>query len=121
VALTNGASGLSTAELPGGTNSVTGFYLGDSNFFGSSNSLSQVVRVVPSTPVTIVILDNGNGTVTLTFAGAPGAQYVVQASADLTAPAWANVSTNTAGADGHWTFTESMAGHSIRFYRSAKP
>jgi hypothetical protein len=121
VALTNGVAGLSTADLPPGTNSVTGSYLGGGNFFGSSNSLAQVVRVVPSTPVTIVILDNRDGTVTLTFTGTPGAQYVVQASADLAAPAWANVSTNTAGTNGHWTFIESMAGHSIRFYRSTKP
>jgi hypothetical protein len=121
MALTNGAAALSTADLPAGTNSVSGSYLGDSNFFGSSNSLAQVVRVVPGTPVTIVIQDNGNGTVTLAFAGTPGVQYVVQASDDLAVPAWANVSTNTAGTNGHWTVTESMNGHPIRFYRSAKP
>ncbi len=117
VALTAGAASLSTADLPAGTNSVTGSYLGDGNFLGSSNSLAQVVRVVPVTPVTIVIQDNGDGTVTLTFTGTPGAQYVVQASDNLAIPAWANISTNTAGADGHWTFIESTSGHPIRFYR----
>jgi hypothetical protein len=121
VALTNGAAGLSAADLPIGTYSVTGSYLGDSNFFGSSNSLAQVVRVVPNTPVTIVIQDNGNGTVTLAFAGTPGVQYVVQASDDLAVPAWVNVSTNTAGTNGHWAVTETMTGHPMRFYRSAKP
>ena len=121
LALTNGAVGVSTADLPAGTNSVSCSYLGDSNFLGSSNSLAQVVRVVPNTPVTIVIQDNGNGTVTRAFAGTPGAQYVVQASDDLAVPAWVNVSTNTAGTNGHWAVTETMTGHPIRFYRSAKP
>jgi len=119
--LTNGAAGLSTADLPAGTNSVSCSYLGDSNYFGSSNSLAQVVRVVPNTPVTIVIQDNGNGTVTLAFVGTPGAQYVVQASEDLAVPVWVNVSTNTAGTNGHWAVTETMTGHPIRFYRSSKP
>jgi hypothetical protein len=120
-ALTSGAASLSTADLPAGTNSVSCSYLGDSNFLGSSNSLAQVVRVVPNTPVTIVIQDNGNGTVTLAFTGTPGARYVVQASDDLAVPAWVNVSTNTAGTNGHWAVTETMTGHPIRFYRSAKP
>ena len=121
VALTGGLASLSTADLPAGTNSVTGSYLGDNNFFGSSNSLAQVVQVVPSTPVTIVIQDNGDGTVMLIFTGTPGAQYVVQASDNLAIPAWGNISTNTAGADGHWTFTDSANGRTNRFYRSSKP
>jgi len=120
VALTAGVASLNTTDLPVGTNTVTGSYLGDGNFFGSGNSLSQVVRVVPATPVTIVTHDNGDGTVTLTFTGTPGVQYALQASDNLVIPAWANISTNTAGADGHWSFTESTSSHSIRFYRSSK-
>ena len=59
---------------------------------------------------------------TVTFQGTPGAQYVAQASANLASPAaWANVSTNTAGSDGAWTVTKSMAGYSQRYFRSAKP
>jgi hypothetical protein len=110
--------------LPAGTNTVLAAYLGDSNFLGSSNSLAQLVVVVagrPSTPSTIGIQNNADGTVTVTFAGTPDAQYVVQASDNLAPPAWENVSTNTAGTDGQWTFTESTAHRPVRFYRSAKP
>jgi hypothetical protein len=124
VALTDGVGSLSADDLPAGTNTVLAAYLGDSNFLGSSNSLAQLVVVVagrPSTPSTIGIQNNADGTVTVTFAGTPDAQYVVQASDNLAPPAWENVSTNTAGTDGQWTFTESTAHRPVRFYRSAKP
>jgi hypothetical protein len=124
VALTDGVASFSTADLPAGTNTVLAACLGDSNFLGSSNSLLQVVVVVAgksSTPSTIGIQNNADGTVTITFAGTPDAQYVVQASDNLAPPAWENVSTNTAGTDGHWTLTESTEPHPVRFYRSARP
>jgi hypothetical protein len=124
VALTDGVASLSTADLPGGINTLLAAYVGDSNFLGSSNGLAQLVVVVtgrPSTPNTIGILNNADGTVTVTFAGTPDAQYVVQASDNLVVPAWENVSTNTAGTDGQWTFTESTEHHRARFYRSARP
>ena len=121
VALTDGVANLSTADLPPGTNTVLAAYLGDSNFLGSSNSLAQIVQVVPGTPSTIGIQNNADGTVTVTFAGTPDAQYVVQASDNLAPPAWENVSTNTAGTDGQWTFTESTEHQPARFYRSARP
>ena len=82
----------------------------------------QVVNVIAQTPSMVGIAANGDGTVTITFEGTPGAQYLVQAVSNLGQSAdWENVSTNTAGPDGRWTFTESMAAHSQRFYRSAKP
>ena len=112
---------LSTADLAPGTNTVLAAYLGDSNYRGSSNSLLQVVAVVAGKPTTIGIRKNADSTVTVTFAGTPDAQYVVQASDSLASPAWENVSTNTAGTDGQWTFTESTEHHPARFYRSAKP
>ena len=121
VALTDGVVSLSAADLPPGTNTVLAAYLGDSDFLGSSNSLAQVVPVVPATPRTIGIQNNAGGTVTITFAGTPDAQYVVQASDNLAPPAWENVSTNTAGTDGQWTFTESTEHHPVRLYRSARP
>lgn len=77
--------------------------------------------MVPGTPNTIGILNNADGTVTVTFAGTPDAQYVVQASDNLAPPAWENVSTNTAGADGQWTFTDPTADQPIRFYRAMAP
>ena len=88
---------------------------------GSSNSLAQVVTINVETPSTLGIQDNGDGTVTATFAGSPGAEYVVQAAGDLGAPSWQNVSTNTAAANAQWTFTDSTTAQPIRFYRSAKP
>ena len=121
VALTDGVASLSTADLPPGTNTVLAAYLGDSNFLGSSNSLAQVVPVVPGTPSTIGIQNNADGTVTVTFTGTPDAQYVVQASDHLAPPAWENVSTNTAGTNGQWTFTDSTANQPIRFYRAMAP
>ena len=121
VALTDGVASLSTADLPPGTNTVLAACLGDSNFLGSSNSLAQVVRLVPGPPSTIGIQNNADGTVTVTFAGTPEAQYVVQASDNLAPPAWEDVSTNTAGTNGQWTFTESTEYHPTRFYRSVKP
>jgi hypothetical protein len=121
VALTDGVASLSTADLPPGTSTVLAVYLGDSNFLGSSNSLVQAVSVVPGAPSTIGIQNNADGTVTISFAGTPDALYVVQASDNRVPPAWENVSTNTAGTDGQWTFTESTEHHPVRFYRSVRP
>ncbi|MGD0745390.1 MAG: MBG domain-containing protein, partial [Verrucomicrobiota bacterium] len=122
VALDGGVASISTAQLPPGTNIVTAAYAGDGNFYGSSNSLVQVVSVIAQTPSTLGLTANIDGTVTITFQGTPGAQYLVQAAIDPgQSVGWENVSTNTAGPDGQWTFTDSMAAHSQRFYRSAKP
>jgi hypothetical protein len=125
LALTHGVASLSTAELPAGTSAVLAAYLGDSNFLGSSSSsLAQLVVLVagrPSSPSTIGIQNDADGTVTITFAGTPDAEYVVQASDNLAPAAWENVSTNTAGTDGQWTFTVSTEHYPGRFYRSAIP
>ncbi|MCX6925033.1 MAG: Ig-like domain repeat protein, partial [Verrucomicrobia bacterium] len=124
LALTDGVASLSTADLPPGTNTVLAAYLGDSNYLGSSNSLLLVVAVVadkPATPSTIGIQMNADGTVTVTFVGTPEAQYMVQASDSVAPPAWENVSTNTAGTNGQWTFTEFTEHYPARFYRSAIP
>jgi hypothetical protein len=122
VALDGGVASISTAQLPPGSHTVTAAYAGSGNFLGSSNSLVQVVSVIAQTPSTLGLTAHYDGTVTITFQGTPGAQYLVQAVSDLGQSAgWENVSTNIAGPDGRWTFTESMAAHSQRFYRSAKP
>ena len=78
--------------------------------------------VTNQAPTTLGIKGNGTGAVTVTFAGTSGAQYLVQATTNIAPPiAWANVSTNTAGADGQWTFTDSTTGRTRRFYRAATP
>jgi hypothetical protein len=122
VPLSGGVAAVSTAQLPSGSNVVAAAYFGDGNFLGSSNSLVQVVSLDVQPPTTLRMKANSDGTVTVTFQGTPGAQYVVQARADLvSAVAWENVSTNTASSDGTWTFTESTVGYSQRYFRSAKP
>ena len=122
VALSGGVAGLSAATLPVGTNTVGAVYLGDGNYLGSSNSLVQVVRPVAETPSILGIQRNSGGTLTVTFSGTPGAEYVVQASSNLVSPvAWTNVSTNIAGIAGRWTFTDGTANHPIRFYRAMAP
>jgi hypothetical protein len=84
----------------------------------------QVNALPQDQPVTAVGVapDMNNGTVTVTFQGAPGVLYLVQATTNLTLPnSWLTVSTNAAGGDGRWTFTDSLTALPGRFYRSAKP
>jgi trimeric autotransporter adhesin len=120
VVLTAGVATLVTAGLPSGTNTVLAAYLGDGDFLASTNSLAQVVSAI-QIPSTVSIQENGDGTVTVTFAGTPNGQYVVEAADSVAAPVWENISTNTAGGDGRWNITEPKGGYSARFYRSAKP
>ena len=121
IALVSGIASASTTSLPVGTNTVTAEYAAQGNYLGSTGSVDQVVSGI-QTPITVGIQNNRDGSVTVSFSGTPGAQYIVQASGNVgSSGAWTNVSTNTAGANGHWTFTESADGHSARFYRSAKP
>ncbi len=83
VSLTGGTVTLDTALLPPGTNTVTANYLGDGNYLGSTDSLSQVVTVVVETPSVLGIVPNGDGSVTVTFAGTPGAEYLVLGTTNL--------------------------------------
>lgn len=122
VPLSGGVASINTAFLPPGSNTVTAAYAGDGNFYGCINSLVQVVNVIALPPSAVGMVANDDDTVTVTFQGTPGAQYLVQAVSDLGQSAgWENVSTNTAGPDGRWTFTESVAAHARRFYRATKP
>lgn len=97
---------LRTSRLSGSAQQITRNVL--DNFRGSA-------RVVG-------IQDNRDGTLTVTFAGIPGAHYLVQSVSNLARPTmWEVVSTNTAGTDGQWTFTDSLTGLTQRFYRSTQP
>ena len=122
VALSDGVGGLSTEALPVGTNIVGAAYLSDGNYLGSSDSLVQVVDAIVQTPSAVHIEINSDGSVTVSFLGTPGAQYLVQARSDM-APArgWDNVSTNIAGIDGQWTFKDATPRNLIRFYRAIAP
>ena len=120
--LSGGIASLTLATLPIGSTSVKAAYLADNNYYGSISSLVQVVHAIAQVPSTVGIHLNSNRTLTVTFSGTPGAEYIVQASSNLSSPAaWISVSTNTAGIDGQWTFTDSAAGHPIRFYRTMVP
>ncbi len=121
VTLSGGVAVMSSSEIPAGTNLVTAAYLGDLNFNTSSNGLSQVVNASVEEPGNVSMQNNGDGTITLSFTGTPGAQYVIKACGDLGSATWSNLSTNTAGLDGRCSFTESMTGHPARFYRPIKP
>jgi hypothetical protein len=121
MALSNGVASFQTSGLPLGTNVIMVVYHSDGNFLDSSNTLNQVVQPVAGTARAISIQNKDSASVLVTFAGTPGAQYLVQASDTLAATSWENVSTNTAGPDGQWTFIDSKDGHSARFYRSVIP
>jgi hypothetical protein len=120
VPLVSGVATITTSTLPAGSNMVQAVYMGDSDFAPSTNNLAQIINVNAQQPQTVAIHDNGDNTVTVTFSGTAGAQYVVQAANNLGPAAWANVSTNTAGTDGTWTYTESKAGHAQRYFRAGK-
>jgi hypothetical protein len=119
VPLSSGTATMSTALLPQGSTTIITVYLGDGNFLTSTDLLVEAVTV--QTPMTLGVKNNGDGTVTVTFAGTPGGQYLVQTTDALGSMPWSNISTNIAGPDGVWTFTESMTNHVRQFFRSAEP
>jgi hypothetical protein len=59
-----------------------------------------------------------NGVVTIQFFGIPGTNYVVETATNvLFTPYWP-LSTNTAGSDGSWLFTDPNATNQQQYYRS---
>ncbi len=116
--LVSGVAAASTASLPLGTNTVTAQYAGDGNFLSSSGSVQQVVEsfmTCSQTNALLSIVNNRNGTLTLTFVGTPQAEYYVVASGEPTAKLspWLPVvgSTNTVtNSSGLWQFTVTNAG-----------
>ena len=102
--LSSGVASITVAFFEIGDNNVDATYLPDSNFLGSADNLVQLVNT------------------TVSFSGTLGAQYIVQAKNDLESEtAWENVSTNSAGTDGNWTFTDSTGDYPARFYRAVIP
>jgi len=66
-------------------------------------------------------LVNGNGSVTLNLASIPDSTNIVQVATNLTPPInWISISTNVAGTNGLWQFTDTNP-PSTAFYRTAKP
>jgi hypothetical protein len=82
--------------------------------------LVKVTTPLPP-PETVGILADANlATVTVTFSGTPGNQYLVQSASNPALSAlWNPISTNTAGTNGLWVFTDSITNARQRFYRAA--
>ncbi len=82
-----------------------------------------VVNIVAGQPQNIVgLVNNEDGSMTISFSGIPNFTYHVQATTNLVLPFWTNISTNVAGTDGLWQFTDSDAtNYPARYYRSEYP
>ena len=112
-ALVNGNISVGTASLPLGTNVMMAQYVGEGNFLGSTGTVAQVVKLLVAcsqTNVLVSVVDNADGTLTLTFVGTPQAEYYVLASPDAVAPmtSWSPVigSTNAVtNVSGLWQVT----------------
>ena len=63
---------------------------------------------------------NGDGSISLNFAGLPGYQYLLQFTSSLAPPvAWQNLATNSANSVGVWRFTDTTAtNRPVGFYRA---
>ena len=93
-------------------------------FSGGPGAAGTVFSIpIPAPPAVITnVVRNLNGTMTLSFLGAPNSTNIIQAAASLTPPvAWQNVSTNVADANGAWQFTDNNIPAATRFYRSYVP
>jgi len=108
------------ASFPLGTNLVKWSAM---DVHGNSASGVQQVVVYPAPRLAhsiTRIVSGADGRITLSFTGAANGTFTVQASSNLLD--WVNLHTNTATADGSWTYTDfTAAGIASRFYRSAQP
>ena len=118
------------------TNATTIFYTNSPNVddkftytisdgHGGTNTGAVLIQIVQSSSTaTTVRLQTGvpgANTNTITLAGIPGYQYVVQFSTNLVSGQWFNLSTNTAAANGLWTVIDGTATNAQRFYRTVVP
>ncbi len=86
----------------------------------TSSIVTLTVLVRPS--ITRIVHSVGGG-VTINFTGGAGEMYLVQAATNLAPPVvWQTISTNTAGTNGTWQFTDNPTpARPMRFYRSTTP
>jgi hypothetical protein len=87
---------------------------------GGSVTSSVAALTVATAPLIYATVPNSDGSVTLSFVSRPGSTNMVLSATNLSPPVlWQPLSTNTAGADGGWQFTDpNAASHQTRFYRS---
>jgi hypothetical protein len=91
---------------------------------GTTNgpSLDLAMSVIPQVPGIASIAISGAGAVIIHLTGTPNQTYWVQTTANLAAPDWVTVSTNLAGSDGTWTYTDTLTTNSsAKFYRAVRP
>ena len=80
------------------------------------------LTVIPATNQITGITLNGDGSVTLSFAGTAGSTWRVQTATDLTSSAWMDVWTNGTGTNGLWQFNDTnTADWPQRYYRTVNP
>jgi polygalacturonase len=101
------------------SNSVTdqfGYTISD----GQGGTTSGIITVLMAQQTISGWTINSNGSVTLSFSGIPGNTYWVATTTNLTPPVvWMTISTNTAGTNGLWQFTDTQAANFFqRFYRT---
>jgi hypothetical protein len=87
---------------------------------GGSVTSSVVILVVTAKPLIYQTGHNPDGMLLLNFVSPPGATNVVLGTTNLLTPViWQPLSTNTAGPDGNWQFTDLQSTVlPARFYRS---
>jgi len=98
-------------------NDVVSYTVSDG--FGGTATANILVNVYSATGPAQMSLPT-NGVVNITFFGIPNYTYVVQTTTNLSVPWW-TLSTNTAGTNGIWLFTDPNATNAQQYYRSAQP
>ena len=87
----------------------------------NSSATSNIGKLlVVTSPLIYQSTINPDRSLTLNFVSLPQSTNIVQATANLTPPIiWIPISTNSAGADGDWNFTDiNAAASTAQFYRS---
>jgi hypothetical protein len=87
--------------------------------FGGNATANILVNVYSAAGLAVMGLPS-NGAVNIQFFGIPTFSYVVETTTNLGA-AWWPLSTNTAGSDGSWQFTDPNATNNQQYYRSTQP
>ena len=99
------------------TNSLDSIRYTVSDGFGGTASANLQIYYLKSYGAGLISLPT-NGVVTIRFFGIPNYTYVVQTTTSIGGPWW-NLSTNTAGSNGSWWFTDVNATNAQQYYRCA--
>ncbi|HEY1662150.1 MAG TPA: immunoglobulin domain-containing protein [Verrucomicrobiae bacterium] len=93
--------------------------------WGGTNVQAVYIAIIPASEVPDItgVTSISDGSVTLTFSGAPGTNYVLEATTNLLSPDdWIPVTTNTPDTNGLWQFTDTSAtNYPLRYYRLMLP